>query len=143
MPWLPLAAVRSMACSEQEQLIISKDTELDGIRKSTQRVQEENERLTLAGNKCESDMAALRRQLAQNAGRLDAIKNEYATYTRMLKETEMALGRANAVSRHASGARAALCQDGRTLFYTCIEGELVHNVIYSLLRYIMHVVHTH
>ena len=84
--------------SQEHQRIISLETEIDGYKRSTQKEQEQNEKLMMILNKAENDIATIRKQMAQCQTKLDALKNEYATYTRMLLETEQSLNRANAVS---------------------------------------------
>lgn len=49
-------------------------------------------------HKTENDINTIRRLLQACQDRHDALKNEYATYSRMLHETEQALNRANTVS---------------------------------------------
>ena len=83
--------------SQQQQRILSLDTELDGYKKSIQKEQEENEKLTLTLAKWENDTVQVKKQVAACQARQDAIKSEYSTYSRMLQETEQALNRANAV----------------------------------------------
>ena len=92
--------VSSPGCSQEHQRIISLETEIDGYKRSTQKEQEQNEKLMMILNKAENDIATIRKQMAQCQTKLDALKNEYATYTRMLLETEQSLNRANAVSMH-------------------------------------------
>ncbi len=71
------------------------DTEIDGYKRSIGKEQEQNEKLTLILNKTEMDIATVRKMLQQCLDKHEALKNEYATYTRMLHETEQALNRAN------------------------------------------------
>lgn len=77
---------------------MSLETEIEGYKKSIQKEQEQNEKLTFVHNKTEVDIATIKRLLQQVQDKHDALKNEYATYTRMLHETEQALNRANTVS---------------------------------------------
>ena len=76
---------------------MSLETEIEGYKKSIQKEQEQNEKLTFVQNKTEVDIATVKKLLQQAQDKHDALKNEYATYTRMLNETEQALGRANTV----------------------------------------------
>ena len=71
---------------------------MEGYKKSIQKEQEQNEKLTLILAKTERDIESVRKQLTQCHARFDALKAEYTTYTRMLHETEQALNRATAVS---------------------------------------------
>ncbi|XP_013409019.1 coiled-coil domain-containing protein 40 isoform X1 [Lingula anatina] len=84
------------ALNQQEQRILSLETEIEGYKKSIFKEQEQNEKLTLILNKAEIDIATLRKQMAVCQQKHEALKSEYATYTRMLHETEQALNRANA-----------------------------------------------
>ena len=76
---------------------MSLETEIEGYKKSIQKEQEQNEKLTFVHNKTEVDIATVKKILQQVQDKHDTLKNEYATYTRMLNETEQALGRANTV----------------------------------------------
>ncbi|KAK3598746.1 hypothetical protein CHS0354_028798 [Potamilus streckersoni] len=82
------------ALSQQQQKVLSLETEIEGYKKSIQKEQEQNEKLTLILNKAERDIETIKKQLAQCQSKHDAQKAEYATYTRMLHETEQALNRA-------------------------------------------------
>ncbi len=75
--------------------------EVEGYKKSVQKEQEQNEKLMFVHNKTEADIATTKKLLQQVQERHEALKNEYATYTRMLQETELALNRANSVSPNA------------------------------------------
>ncbi|XP_076453125.1 coiled-coil domain-containing protein 40-like [Babylonia areolata] len=89
-------AAMQEALYQQEQKILSLETEMDGYKKSIQKEQEQNEKLTLILAKTERDIDSVRKQLTQCNNRFDALKAEYTTYTRMLHETEQALNRASA-----------------------------------------------
>lgn len=78
--------------------MLSLETELEGFKKSIWQEQEQNEKLTLILNKTERDIETVKKQLSQCQAKHDALKAEYATYTRMLHETEQALNRAVTVS---------------------------------------------
>lgn len=82
------------ALNTQEQKVLSLETELEGFKKSIWQEQEQNEKLTLILNKTERDIETVKKQLSQCQAKHDALKAEYATYTRMLHETEQALNRA-------------------------------------------------
>ena len=84
--------------SQQKQRIQSLETEIDGYKKSIQKEQEQNEKLTLILNKTEVDIATVKKLQNICNSKHDALKTEYAAYTRMLHETEQALNRANTVS---------------------------------------------
>ena len=71
---------------------------MEGYKKSIQKEQEQNEKLTMILGKTERDIESVKKQLAQCQARFDALKQEYTAYTRMLHETEQALNRAQAVS---------------------------------------------
>lgn len=71
---------------------------MEGLKKSIQKEQEQNEKLTLILAKTERDIESIKKQLAHCQARFDALKAEFTTYTRMLHETEQALNRATAVS---------------------------------------------
>ena len=83
---------------QQQQRIMSLETEIEGYKKSISKEQEENEKVTMVLSKMEADIATVRKMLTQCMTKHDALKNEYATYTRMLHETETALQRASTVS---------------------------------------------
>ena len=89
--------------SEQQQRILSLETEIEGFKKSIYKEQEQNEKLMTINSKTENDITTMKRLLQICQDRHDALKNEYATYSRMLHETEQALNRANTVS-HLSQA---------------------------------------
>lgn len=82
---------------QQMQKVLSLETEIDGYKKSIFKEQEQNEKLTLILNKTERDIETVKKQLIQCMAKHDALKAEYATYTRMLHETEQALNRAMTV----------------------------------------------
>lgn len=83
---------------QQEQKVLSLETEIEGYKKSIFKEQEQNEKLTLILNKTERDIETVKKQLNQCQAKHDALKASYATYTRMLHETEQALNRAVTVS---------------------------------------------
>lgn len=83
------------ALNQQQQRILSLDTEIEGYKKSISSEQEGNEKWTMVLSKTEQDIATSRKLMAQCLAKHEALKNEYATYTRMLHETEQALARAN------------------------------------------------
>ncbi|XP_060084117.1 coiled-coil domain-containing protein 40-like [Ylistrum balloti] len=82
------------ALEQQQQKVLSLETEIEGYKKSIFKEQEQNEKLTLILNKTERDIETVRKMLSQSQAKHDALKAEYATYTRMLHETEQALNRA-------------------------------------------------
>ncbi|WAQ97414.1 CCD40-like protein [Mya arenaria] len=82
------------ALSQQQQKVLSLETEIEGYKKSIQKEQEQNEKLTLILNKTERDIETVKKQLTQCQAKHDALKSEYATYTRILHETEQSLNRA-------------------------------------------------
>ncbi|XP_052261678.1 coiled-coil domain-containing protein 40-like isoform X2 [Dreissena polymorpha] len=82
------------ALNQQQQKVLSLETEIEGYKKSIQKEQEQNEKLTLILNKTERDIETVKKQLAQCQSKHDALKSEYATYTRILHETEQSLNRA-------------------------------------------------
>lgn len=84
--------------SQQQQRILSLETEIEGYKRSIGKEQEQNEKLCLILNKTETDIATVKKLLQQCHTKHEALKNEYATYTRMLHETEQALNRASTVS---------------------------------------------
>jgi septal ring factor EnvC (AmiA/AmiB activator) len=83
--------------SQQEQRILSLQTEIEGFKRSISKEQEQNEKLTMILAKTEQDIVAVKKMLTVCQAKHDALKNEYATFTRMLHETEQALNRANTV----------------------------------------------
>ncbi|CAH1795383.1 unnamed protein product, partial [Owenia fusiformis] len=83
------------ALNQQQQRIMSLETEIDGYKRSIQKEQEQNEKLTLILNKTEVDIATVRKLMSICQAKQEALKSEYATFTRMLHETEQALNRAN------------------------------------------------
>ncbi|KAK3091997.1 hypothetical protein FSP39_024328 [Pinctada imbricata] len=87
-------AAMQEALNTQEQKVLSLETEIEGYKKSIFKEQEQNEKLTLILNKTERDIETVKKQLTQCQAKHDALKAEYATYTRMLHETEQALNRA-------------------------------------------------
>ena len=84
--------------SQQQQKVLSLETEIEGYKKSIQKEQEQNEKLTLILNKTERDIETIKKQLTICQNKHDALKAEYATYTRILHETEQSLNRAMTVS---------------------------------------------
>jgi len=76
---------------------MSLETEIEGYKKSINKEQEENEKLTMILSKTDADILTIRKMLAQCQTKHEGLKNEYAVYTRMLHETEQALSRANTV----------------------------------------------
>ncbi|KAH9504072.1 Coiled-coil domain-containing protein 40 [Bulinus truncatus] len=82
------------ALNQQEQLILTLQTDLEGYKKTIQKEQEQNEKLTHILNKTEREIETAKKHIAQTQAKHDALMNEYSTYTRMLYETEQALGRA-------------------------------------------------
>ena len=89
---------KTLPFSQQEQRILSLETEIEGYKRSISKEQEQNEKLMLILNKTETDIATVKKMLQQCLAKHDALKNEYATYSRMLNETEQALNRASTVS---------------------------------------------
>ncbi|XP_064620964.1 coiled-coil domain-containing protein 40-like isoform X2 [Lineus longissimus] len=87
-------AAMNEALNQQQQMILSLETEIDGFKRQIGKEQEQNEKLTLILNKTEVDIAMVKKLLAQVQAKHEALKAEYATYTRMLHETEQALNRA-------------------------------------------------
>ena len=85
--------------SQQQQRILSLETEIEGYKRNISKEQEQNEKLTLILNKTEQDIATVKKMLQQCMAKHEALKNEYATYSRMLHETEQGLNRATTV-RH-------------------------------------------
>ena len=83
--------------SQQRQRIKSLETEIEGYKKQIAKEEEHNEKLTLVLNKCEVDIATSKKLLDICNRKMEALKTEYSTYTRMLYETEEALNRASAV----------------------------------------------
>lgn len=77
--------------------MLSLETEIEGYKKSIQKEQEQNEKLTLILNKTERDIETVKKQLTHCQSKHDALKSEYATYTRILHETEQSLNRAMTV----------------------------------------------
>lgn len=84
------------ALDQQEQHILSLYTEIEGFKKSIQKEQEQNEKLTLILNKTEREIEVAKKHIIQVQAKHDALKAEYTTYTRMLHETEQTLARATA-----------------------------------------------
>ncbi|XP_041363110.1 coiled-coil domain-containing protein 40-like [Gigantopelta aegis] len=84
------------ALSEQQRLILSLQTEIEGYKKSINKEQEQNERLCLILSKTERDIETVKKQLTQCQAKHDALKSEYTTFSRMMYETEQALSRATA-----------------------------------------------
>lgn len=76
---------------------MSLETEIEAYKKTISKEQEQNEKLTLILNKTETDIATIKKMFNQCQAKHDALKAEYATYTRMLHETEQALNRASMV----------------------------------------------
>lgn len=89
-------AAMQEALHQQEQKILSMETEMEGYKRSIQKEQEQNEKLTLILSKTERDIETVKKQLVTCQAKFDALKAEYTTYTRMLHETEQALNRATA-----------------------------------------------
>lgn len=77
---------------------MSLETEIEGYKKSINKEQEENEKLTMILSKTDADILTVRKMFIQCQNKHEGLKNEYAIYTRMLHETEQALSRANTVT---------------------------------------------
>lgn len=84
--------------SMQEQQIRSMETEMDNYKKSIVKEQENNEKLTLLLNKIMADIMHVQSQIERSMAKREALKVEYMTYTRVLQETEQALGKVTTVS---------------------------------------------
>ena len=82
---------------QQKQRILSLDTEVEVFKRHISKEQELNEKLMMVLNKTEQEIAMVKKLMQQCNAKYDALKNEYATYSRMLHETEQALFRANTV----------------------------------------------
>ena len=74
------------------------DTEIDGLKKTIQKEQEENEKLTSILSKIEYDINSVKKQLANSQAHYEELQNEYSMCTRILHETEQALAQATNVS---------------------------------------------
>ena len=77
----------------QRQQLQSLETEVDNYKKNITKEQERNEGLTMMVNKVEADIDA-------SEAKLELLKTEYTTYTRMLQETEQSLAKAITVCRY-------------------------------------------
>ena len=108
---MPKYNILCMVSSEQQQRILTLMTEIEGYKRSIQKEQEQNEKLVRIHSNAESDMATVKRQFAQCIAKHNALKIEYATFTRMLHETEQALNRANTVSIKLSSCK--LCPNNK------------------------------
>ncbi len=86
-------------CSQQQQKILSLETEIEGFKKSIQKEQEQNEKLCQILAKTNRDIDMVKKQMTTCQAKHDALKAEYTTFTRMLHETEQTLSKATAVSR--------------------------------------------
>uniref|UniRef100_A0A2C9KE01 Coiled-coil domain-containing protein 40 n=1 Tax=Biomphalaria glabrata TaxID=6526 RepID=A0A2C9KE01_BIOGL len=82
------------ALNQQEQLILTLQTDLEGYKKTILKEQEQNEKLTHILNKTEREIESAKKQMTQIQTKHEALMNEFNTYSRMLYETEQALGRA-------------------------------------------------
>lgn len=94
---------------QQRQQIKSLETEVEGYKKQIAKEEEHNEKLTLVLNKCEVDIATSKKLLDICSRKMDALKTEYSTYTRMLHETEEALNRATTVQLRSTYWIRLLC----------------------------------
>ncbi|CAL1527056.1 unnamed protein product [Lymnaea stagnalis] len=82
------------AMVQQEQYILTLQTEMEGYKKSIQKEQEQNEKLTHILNKTDREIEGAKKHMAQVQSKHDSLVNEFSTFTRMLQETEAALARA-------------------------------------------------
>ena len=78
----------------QRQQLQSLETEVDNYKKNITKEQERNEGLTMMVNKVEADIAHIKGQIDASEAKLELLKTEYTTYTRMLQETEQSLAKA-------------------------------------------------
>lgn len=83
----------------QHQQLQSLETEVDNYKKNITLEQERNEGLTMMVNKVEADIAHIKGQIDASEAKLELLKTEYTTYTRMLQETEQSLAKAITVCR--------------------------------------------
>ena len=84
----------------QSQEIRAIDTELDGFKREITKAQEQNEQLTYMHHRIEGDIANVKKQIVVCQNKQEALKIEYGTYSRTLRETEQFLSKAYTVSRH-------------------------------------------
>ncbi|XP_046567885.1 coiled-coil domain-containing protein 40-like [Haliotis rubra] len=89
-------AAMQEALSQQQQKILSLETEIEGFKKSIQKEQEQNEKLCQILAKTNRDIDMVKKQLITCQAKHDALKAEYTTFTRMLHETETTLNKATA-----------------------------------------------
>ncbi|XP_046379305.2 coiled-coil domain-containing protein 40-like isoform X2 [Haliotis rufescens] len=82
------------ALNQQQQKILSLETEIEGFKKSIQKEQEQNEKLCQILAKTNRDIDMVKKQLTTCQAKHDALKAEYTTFTRMLHETEQTLNKA-------------------------------------------------
>ena len=73
---------------------------MDNYKKNITKEQERNEGLTMMVNKVEADIAHIKGQIDASEAKLELLKTEYTTYTRMLQETEQSLAKAITVCRY-------------------------------------------
>lgn len=78
----------------QRQQLQSLETEVDNYKRNITKEQERNEGLTMMLNKVEADIAHIKGQIEASEAKLEVLKTEYTTYTRMLQETEQSLAKA-------------------------------------------------
>jgi len=80
-----------LKCSQQQQQILTLETELKGFKNNIQDEQRKNEKATHVLGKTEEEMNRARNSLNACLAKHEELKNEYSLYNRILKETEDAL----------------------------------------------------
>lgn len=76
----------STSIARQE--VRSLETEIVGYKKSTQKAEEKNETLTVRLNKMRNERDMVKSSIQGCLERQDSLKQQYATYSRTLHETE-------------------------------------------------------
>ena len=118
--WLILVIV----CSLANQQVKSLETEISGYKRSIQKEEEKNETLTVMLNKAESDKTVTKKKIKISVSKQDALKQQYATYSRTLHETEQFYNKATTVSYYQSKLYLML-------LYYLIIASLSLNIIFA------------
>ena len=105
-----LPCILTFISSLAQQQVKSLETEISGYKRSIQKEEEKNETLTVMLNKAESDKTVTKKKIKISQTKQDALKQQYATYSRTLHETEQSYNKATTVNKQIkeSGVKVVL-----------------------------------
>ena len=123
--------------SLQSQEIRAIDTELDGFKREITKAQEQNEQLTYMHHRIEGDIANVKKQIVVCQNKQEALKIEYGTYSRTLRETEQFLSKAHTVSRNRDPVIISLFKINNRNVIDVVLVSLLStlNIFYTFLYY--------